>query len=336
MNTSIKFEKALNWLKQNTVNGAGVSVSNKNKRPYPEVTGYFIPTLIRWGEFDLAKTYIEWLLKVQHQDGSWGDADNDQSYAFDTGQIIKGLMAYSLKFPNKNIDAAINKACDWMCACVAEDGSPAVPDIKGWGKSNVPPGILLYAYQAVIEAGKYYENDNWINKSNRLVSWFLSDVNLTNFTCLSHFHAYIIEALIDLGYYEKAEYGMKIISKQMNFLGKIPAYKNSTWTCSTGAFQYALIWYKLGNYELGDKAFKYILRKQNKSGGWYGGYGLFARYFRRAEISWAVKYFFDALHFRLKLNFERQSNSFMDRIDRNDDRYKLVYEEIRKKMVFVY
>jgi len=41
---------ALKWIHENTANGSGVPISNLRKTPYPEVTGYYIPTLINWGK----------------------------------------------------------------------------------------------------------------------------------------------------------------------------------------------------------------------------------------------------------------------------------------------
>ena len=76
--------------------------------------------------------------------------------------------------------------------------------------------------------------------------------------------------------------------------GSIPAYPGATWVCSTGMAQLAIAWYMLGDREPADKAMNYLVRLQNPSGGFYGGYGRKAQYFPQEEISWAVKYFIDA------------------------------------------
>ena len=50
------YERAMNWFKQHMVAGQGIIVHTKQPVPYPEVTGYFIPTLYNWGEKELART----------------------------------------------------------------------------------------------------------------------------------------------------------------------------------------------------------------------------------------------------------------------------------------
>src|SRR6267378_6391187 len=82
---------ALSWVEANSVKGAGIKVHAGDAPPYPEVSGYFIPTLLDWGERDRALAYARWLASIQNEDGSWSDAEGKAAYTFDTGQILKGL-----------------------------------------------------------------------------------------------------------------------------------------------------------------------------------------------------------------------------------------------------
>jgi len=328
MNTVLAFNNARHWIDVHTIHNSGISVISQNLRPYPEVTGYFIPTLLDWRETDRAKSYGRWLLSCQHNEGCWGDANANEPYAFDTGQIIKGLLALAKHTKTSEWDGAISRACDWMCECITPSGKPSVPDVKGWGEA-IPLGILLYAFQAVREAGEFYGNYRWVETMDKSISWFLNQNSLTNFTHLSHFHAYILEALCDLGFQDRAREGMKIVENLQRANGSVPGFPHVRWVCSTGLFQYAIVWYKLGDRIRGDKAFSYATALQNKSGGWYGSYGWFAKYFPKAEIAWAVKYFLDALKLRLESNFEYEADIFSDYIDKHDGRYILVSDTIK-------
>lgn len=330
MNTVQAFNKAMDWIDAHSIQNAGVAVNTKNLRPYPEVTGYYIPTLLSWGEIDRALVYGRWLISCQHKEGCWGDANANEPYAFDTGQIIKGLLALAKHTRTNEWDASLHRACDWMCSCVRETGEPSVPDVKGWGGA-IPLGILLYAFQAVKDAGQYYNVQRWVDVMDRAIEWFLAQPELTHFNHLSHFHAYILEALCDLGYHERAREGMQIVEKLQRDDGSVPGFSNVRWVCSTGLFQYAIVWYKMGDTVRAEKAFKYATNLQNKTGGWYGSYGWFAKYFPKAEIAWAVKYFLDALQLRLKLSFEEQATNFSDHIDSLDGRYLYVRELIEKR-----
>jgi malonyl-CoA O-methyltransferase len=323
MNTVNRFEKALGWIDRYSISGKGIAVNSKNMNPYPEVTGYYIPTLLAWGEKDRAYGYGNWLLTCQHEEGCWGDANENKPYAFDTGQIIKGLLALAKESKSDLWKDSISKACNWICDLIDDNGKPNVPDSLGWGGA-VPLSIMLYALQAVKEAGEYYNESRWINSVDLSVNWFLAQEELTDFTHLSHFHAYVLEALCDLGYHKRAREGMIKVEKLQRNDGSVPGFPDVRWVCSTGLFQYAIIWYKLGDGVRGDRAFHYAANLQNRSGGWYGSYGWFAKYFPRAEIAWAVKYFLDALQWRLKVSFEQQSVIFSDFIEKDDGRYEFL------------
>lgn len=324
------FKRAMHWVNEYSMPNTGIAVNSQNLRPYPEVSGYYIPTLLAWNERSRAVSYGKWLIARQHLEGCWGDANANQPYAFDTGQIIKGLLALAQQSNSKEWDPSIYRACEWMISLISPSGEPKVPDVVGWGDA-VPSGILLYAYQAVREAGLYYKEERWVSAVDRLIDWFLVQPDLTKFNHLSHFHAYILEALCDLGFHERAREGMDLVSKLQRKDGSVPGFSDVNWVCSTGLFQYAIIWYKLGNNKQADLAFLYASRLQNQSGGWYGSYGWFAKYFPKAEISWAVKYFLDALQLRLKASFDDQATIFSDFIDPSDGRYILVRDTVASK-----
>ena len=89
------YERAMGWFKQHMVADKGIIVHTKEPVPYPEVTGYFIPTLYNWGEQELARTCTRWLLSIQLPSGAF-PAPDGVPYTFDTGQIMRGSAWFSL------------------------------------------------------------------------------------------------------------------------------------------------------------------------------------------------------------------------------------------------
>lgn len=325
-----RFNKAFSWVKRYSIYGGGVAVSSKNSLSYPEVTGYFIPTLITWGERELACSFARWLVSVQNRDGSWSDPEGRSSYTFDTGQILKGLVALLDTLPE--LETPVRRGCDWLLTQVLDSGRVVTPDTSQWvlpGNRIVPEAIHLYALAPLREAGERFGNRNYLDALAKGLDYYTANPDLTSFTTLSHFHAYIIEALIDLGRIDIAVDGMKEISRLQKRSGSVPAYSSVRWICSTGLFQYALIWYRLGDVRKGDLAFAAAARLQNATGGFFGSYGLGASYFPRAEISWAVKYFLDALHWKIRAGFDNEATIFPDLISENDGRYRLVADVAR-------
>ena len=85
------YNAAIRWIENHSQLGGGIAVTNYNQMSYPEVTGYYIPTLLHWGQKDRAVEWARWLLSIQETDGSWWDHQHTRPYTFDTGQILKGV-----------------------------------------------------------------------------------------------------------------------------------------------------------------------------------------------------------------------------------------------------
>ncbi len=323
------FDRTLNWVAENTITGSGIKVTHRQQRAYPEVSGYFIPTLLNWGEHERAVQYARWLVSIQNADGSWSDAEGLSPYTFDTGQILKGLLALLPRLPE--LESAIRKGCDWMLTQIETSGRFATPDKTLWELPNgkmINEKINLYAVEPLRKAGRPFNKPRYLEAADRALTYYLAQDDIARFDTLSHFHAYVMEALIDLGHPEVASKGMAEVEQLQGTDGSIPAYPDVNWVCSTGLAQYAVVWYKLGRREQALKAFDCVCRLQNPSGGFYGSYGRGANYFPDQEISWAVKYFLDAFFWHIRTAFDSQVNAgiFHDAIDENDGRLQAIFQ----------
>lgn len=329
-NFAHKFKRALAWVDTYTVEGAGIAVNSKQSSiPYPEVTGYFIPTLLQWGEVERATAYGAWLLSIQNEDGSWNDPNGNKSYVFDSGQILKGLLAlWQRDKNNKALYNALYNGCAWILSCQQENGAIRTPHEDAWS-DEVPEAVHLYCLSPIIAFAKHINKPEWVETVNKSIRYYMEDVAHLEWRSLNHFHAYIVEALIDLDFKDIAQRIMDTyVEPQLTPRGHIPAYPGQArWGCTTGSFQYALIWYKLGgvrNTKKAARVFNFVSQKQNKSGGFYGSYGLFPRYFPRAEISWAVKYFLDVLPYYIQAFFDEEEHIFPRDIEPTDGRFTYI------------
>lgn len=332
------FYEAFRWINTYTLDGKGIAVSSLEQRIYPEVTGYYIPTLLEWGERDLACAYARHLISIQKGDGSWYDSKDKEPYVFDSAQILKGLLAIRNIMPE--VDKHIIMGCEWILSNMHPNGRLTTPSKAAWGNDEdfCAEIIHLYCLSPIREAGKIFNRPEYEEKVNKIISYYKKEKmdKIKNFSLLSHFYAYVMEALYDLGEIDLCKESMMRLEKFRNAKNGIPGLNNVPWVCSTGMFQLAVVWYKLGDLEKGNSLFYYALSLQNESGGWYGSYpapSFFAPlyrgkkrpyYFPNAEISWAVKYFLDALALKEKLEFEKQASLFIDYIDENDGRYTIV------------
>ena len=328
------YKKAIRWIKKNTVPGKGI-ISADMKNPYPEVSGYYIPSLLYWGERDLALSYARWLCSIQKEDGSWYDKDDEKPFIFDTAQILKGLISVRDFFPEA--DKYIRRGCEWMISHMEESGQlPAVADVWGDGKT-MSELIHIYCLSPLRDAGIIYDEKRYAVAAERSLSYYLRHYlkDILQFHLLSHFYAYVMEGLIDIGRADIARQAMINLEAYQKEDGSVPGYNNVSWVCSTGLFQLALVWFRLGNIERGNKAFEYACKLQNESGGWFGSY-LHAdspneecKYLPNTEISWAVKYFLDALRYKAVASFEAWNpGTYWDSISKEDKKYILIKRTI--------
>lgn len=335
------FNRAFGWIKENTIHDNGMAVTSKNRIIYPEVTGYYIPTLLLWGERELASAYAKYLCSIQKPDGSWYDSGDNEPYVFDSAQILKGLLSIRDILPE--VDEHIIKGCDWIISNVREDGRLTTPSKAAWGDDEgfCSELVHIYCLSPLIEAGNVFNKEIYKEKAYYVLKYYKSHYydKIMNFSLLSHFYAYVMEGLFDMGEEAMVREAMAKLDFVQNEKGGIPGLNDVKWVCSTGMFQLALVWYKLGELERGNKIFDYACSLQNKSGGWFGSYpvsflGRFAKgkqkayYFPNEEISWANKYFFDALSYKMKLTTEEWSDWFSDSISESDGRYQLMRSEL--------
>lgn len=338
-----KYYLAKKWIKKYTINNQGIALeSNQPNTIYPECTGYYIPTLLRFGDRERAVNFGNYLISIQNEDGSWNDPSGTIPYTFDTAQILKGLVALIENNLDKNYKYknALLKGCDWILTMQREDGSIATPDYSWWGLpygKQVPEAIHVYCLEPLRKTAQIFGIDKYEDCVQKALNYYLSQEDLTDFKTLSHFNAYIIEGLIDIGQIKRAKRAMDLISLHQRLDGSVSAYSMVDFVCSTGLLQYAICWYKLGEIEKADKAFDYVCNLQNKSGGWFGSYTVArdkANYFPDGEIDWVVKYFLDAIYYGQKAKYDSIEWSPMwNNLQDNDERYSIIETQVANEEV---
>lgn len=315
---SPSIQKALTWLIKNSLKqplGLGVTVSNKQQIPYPEVTGYCIPSLLDWGEADLAMQYAYWLASIQNPDGSFPGPNDNTPFAFDTGQVIRGLAAILPLLPE--VESTLVRACDWIVKTASPKGQIILPaNMEDWSlgkRGYVNEAIHLYVLPGIKQAGEALGTDRYNLFVQQSLDYYITNCNLTNFLApnmLLHFYCYIQEALFDLGAIDICKAGMRELADRQKNSGMVPAYAGDSWICSPGLIQSGLVWYKLGDYQRADKVLRVVEGLQEHSGGFLGGIGTGADYFPDEELSWAVKFYLDATKLRIAMAEKERNSEF--------------------------
>ena len=323
-------QQAIQWLAKNHLNGIAVPVTHRNRTPYPEVTGYYIPTLLSIGEMSLAENFARWLVEQQNADGSFSLDNPNISYVFDTGQVIRGWVSILDRLPE--LAEPLQRACQW----IIQGADPVTGKFKrpapngDWSlgpRGEVNEGIHLYVIQPLRDAARLLQNPSIQIAADKALASYLQDPSLTQFkmtNALTHFYGYIQEALFETGCIEEAKRGMASLEPFQQDNGAVPGYHDVQWVCSTGLAQLAKVWYFLGDVMRADRAMQFLQQLQNASGGFYGSYGVDATYFPTEEISWAVKYAIEAEHLKIAAHFNQTAHHYAPEIPAQDGRAQTV------------
>ena len=328
------FNRAIQWIHANHIDGAAIPVTHRNRQPYQEVTGYFIPTLLAIGEVEMAEKFARFLVRVQNDDGSFWLDHPSCSYVFDTGQVIRGWVAIIDRLPE--LRKPLARACAWiMQGADPINGRLSTPAAGGaWSlgaRGEVSEGIHLYVLKPLRDAATILGDPQVRACADKALKYYLENVQTSDFArsnMLTHFYGYIQEALFELGYIDKAREGMASAAAFQNESGAVPAYFDVPWVCSTGLAQFAIVWYLLDEGKRADRALAFVAQLQNSSGGFFGSYGVGANYFNADEIPWAVKYAIEAEQLRIARHFDRTAHEYAPTIPITDGRVQAILSEI--------
>jgi malonyl-CoA O-methyltransferase len=194
-------------------------------------------------------------------------------------------------------------------------------------RGEISEAIHLYALAPLRAAGELLGEPRYRAFVDRSRDYYLGAVDCTRFgqpNYLSHFYAYIQEALWELGCETEARRGMADVARRQQENGAVPAYGDVAWVCTTGIAQLAHVWYRLGDVARADRALDFVETLQNPSGGFFGSYGVGASYFPADEPSWGLKYVIDATRYRITSHFDRTVDEFRPDIAEHDGRVRAV------------
>jgi len=301
-------------------------------KPYPETTGYIIPSLLNFVCYsDYRKKEVsdaiidagEWLLSIQNKNGSFSEPDNQNPIIFDTGQILFGLFAlYKYTKENKYF-RAVNEAANWLITTQEKNGS--------WKKYT--SNFMNHSYHsrvswALLEIDKKEEwrsiavkNLDWVLTQQRENGWFENSYYIKSERSVLHFIAYVLRGLIECGLILEEDKYISCAQKTADMLinlnrsNQLRSYYDEKWKmknknfCLVGLSQVSIIFKELYCIYNEEKYFqealkidhfvtsKQIIDKKNKNinGAIPGSFPIWGTYQPLKLINWGVKFYIDSL-----------------------------------------
>lgn len=168
---SAKARVILDYIKSLEVTPGGIR-SWPGGNQYPEVSGYIIPTLMQYGEPEIANRCAEYLVSVQHDTGAFPGLDGVPR-SFDTAAAMEGLKYLDYMEP-----AVL--AEKWLLGMVRNDGAVRISDEN-------------------METHLYTMRVSWLLDSKKGARyWIKKEWESTR----EHYVAYALEGLWKMGYRE--------------------------------------------------------------------------------------------------------------------------------------
>jgi hypothetical protein len=310
---------------------------------YPETTGYIIPTFLALARelgdnrfAERAARCVEFLLGLQLANGAFPAGEihehRDQPSAFNTAQVLGGLVAWHAFARDPRALTAAHRAADWLVS---------VQDADGAWRNHVYLGVAA-TYHAhascwLAEFADYRGMRAYREAAARHLEWVLRhhDVatgwfDLAGFTAeehaarraITHTIAYTLWGVLRTSEILGREDGVAAVRKaalaiarRLELSGRLPAVLDHGWrgradyTCLSGNAQMALVWLRLHRGDHGAvllnaalKALDLVKRAQpmfardcNIQGGVPGSDPIWGQYLSNALPNWAAKFFIDAL-----------------------------------------
>lgn len=282
---------AIHWIfrTQDAINSEGSSAGYNLvlgwEDPYPETTGYIIPTLYACSDIleqrdeyeelaaeceDRADRMVKWLLEQQLSHGGYPagtGTGNTKPSVFNTGQILLGLCSYLERHrDSETVQQQIKDACAWLVEVQNPDGSWDDHDYNSAAhaySSRIAWPMLVSERiadldDAVVDAA--IANLDWVVDQQTDNGWFRRAGFEPDDTPYLHTIAYTIRGLLEAGIFlDESKYidSSKIAANRLLQLQDRDEYLkgeyDSEWTpgsyyCLTGNAQMGIVWARLHHY----------------------------------------------------------------------------------------
>jgi ubiquinone/menaquinone biosynthesis C-methylase UbiE len=219
---------------------------------------------------------------------------------------------------------AARRAADYLVAAMIDEGRGGFP--PQYAGTDCPESVQLYVLPALVGAAASLNVPRYRDAARRCAEHYLGRADCLRFGDLTHFLAYQLEALIDLGHGDRARSTLERLAGLQSVDGAVRGVGQAgqEWVCTPGLAQLALCWYKIGVPVPADLAMTWLDRHQEADGGFRGSYGRGAAYKAGVDVSWAPKFYLDAHLLRVAAFFAHHASDFPSEVGGGDGRLESI------------
>ncbi len=238
----------------------------------------------------------------------------------------RGWLSYAKKSPSL---VAFNKALEWI-ATHSFEGRGIAADSSGRESDPVSTHRIIWSLKTWGADAQFKQFNNWLASLPLNPHMPNCGQRLENADESIYARALVAKRALNAGDAESAMRYLSLATSAQLSEGGIPAFASSHSMCPLTTAEVAALWFRCGDWDHGELAYQALLRSVSKSDGFC------ARIHDpngKMEYTETVAAFLEALHFRLRTNFERSASLFPASIQFEDGRYALI-EELLEQNAF--
>lgn len=321
-------ESALEWLRS-AATGDGLAPTRGGAVACPGLTAAVIPTLWSLGETELAVRWGARLARLQNSDGSLPDAGLLHPSLFNTAQAAEAFALLDEAAALPEAARARRKACDFLASRIAADGAIRIPAAGGSFERWAPATVGLCGLKTVVDSAEPRQADARRRAVVRAVDFVLRTTDAAHPAASLHVMMHGIAALLNLEAIDDragaaARRFLENMTERQHHDGAVPADLEHAWISSAGLAHLAVLWFRTGRKDAGDRALACLAARQQEDGAWTGSWGRGAAYFPRSPSAWTVKYALDAALAQVAAAFAAPPGNLLEPPCAEDQRLRAV------------
>ncbi|MFH1266246.1 MAG: methyltransferase domain-containing protein, partial [Planctomycetota bacterium] len=302
----------------------GIPANSAESIGCPAVTGASIETALAFGCRDEARRWARWLASIQRPDGSIPDATRAASSFENTAQAGRGFLAILDDLPE--VEEAARRACHYLRSWIDDEGRVRPPSDDHRPNPGDPVADELPYLVPLLKAGRRWSVADWTTAVDRVVECWAGDTKAFPWMESVGGIARHAEQYLEHGRSFAAEKMMEGISTVQRRDGAVPERLGAGPVLGTSLALAAILWYRLGGRVQGDRAMRYLERRQLQCGGFRGGWGWLVPGSLRRENPWTAKHYLDAALLQVRAAFDTDLPICPDPIPSADGRVRAVRE----------
>ena len=203
-------------------------------------------------------------LASQQPTGAMSDLAGRASY-YHTACFIRGVLHAEASWPE--LYEAAQKACAWLSR--THEQFPQQSAVDRWA----PVTIRWVAKAALHAAGQRWQHTAWSRPAQREFGMLHRAASNLAWDVPLPFYAKTIEAWLDLGFDDRAIEALRLPAARQRRCGSVVALPNERWISGEGLARLAMLWYRLGDRERGDRAIRCLAQRQHPDGSFPASWG---------------------------------------------------------------